>query len=47
VVLVRHGEHSGEDSLHKTKLSLQMIETLTNLASVVETAQAKVGGVVE
>ncbi|MDB5319558.1 MAG: hypothetical protein JWN40_1189 [Phycisphaerales bacterium] len=34
----------GEDSLHKTSLSLQMIETLTNLASVVETAQAKVGG---
>lgn len=34
----------GEDSLHNTNLPLQMHETLTNLASVVETAQAKVGG---
>jgi chorismate lyase / 3-hydroxybenzoate synthase len=33
----------GEDSLHMTSLSMQMSETLTNLASVVETAQAKVG----
>jgi chorismate lyase/3-hydroxybenzoate synthase len=34
----------GEDSLHRTSLSMQITETLTNLASVVETAQAKVGG---
>ena len=34
----------GEDSLHGTSLPLQLCETLTNLASVVETAEAKVGG---
>jgi enamine deaminase RidA (YjgF/YER057c/UK114 family) len=36
----------GEDSLHGTSLPLQLRETLTNLASVVETAEAKVGGAV-
>jgi hypothetical protein len=34
----------GEDSLHMTSLSMQMTETLTNLASVVETAQTKIIG---
>jgi hypothetical protein len=34
----------GEDSLHGTSLPLQLRETLMNLASVVETAEAKVVG---
>jgi len=33
----------GEDSLHKSSLSLQMIETLTNLASVVENGTGEGG----